>query len=121
MNATLWVTQFFLAAVFFYSGLMKSTKSERKLVAMGQTGVEGLPLPFIRFIGITELIGVVGLLLPTSLNYWPVLTPIAALCLGLIMPPAAFIHYRRGELKAVGFNAFVLLLCLLVAYGRWPA
>ena len=119
MNALLWIIQVFLAAVFGYSGLMKSTQSEQKLVAMGQTGVEHLPLPLIRFIGITELIGVVGLILPVLLNYWPVLTPVAAGCMGLIMLPAGVIHYRRGEFKAVGFNGLVLLLCLLVAWGRW--
>ena len=121
MNAFLWVIQGFLASVFFYSGLMKSTQPEQKLVAMGQTGVEHLPLPLIRFIGISELVGVLGLTLPEWLQYWPALTPVAALCLGLIMLPAGVIHYRRHELKAVGFNAFVLLLCLAVVYGRWMA
>ena len=119
MNALLWVIQVFLASVFFYSGLMKATQSEQTLVAMGQTGVEHLPLPLIRFIGISELAGVVGLVLPKLLDYWSVLTPMSAFCLGLIMLPAGVIHYRRNELKAVGFNAFVLLLCLTIVYGRW--
>lgn len=118
MNAVFWIVQLFLAAVFGYSGFMKSTRSERDLVAIGQTGVEHLPLPLIRFIGITELLGVIGLLLPDLLEYWPVLTPAAAGCLGLIMLPAGVIHYRRGEFRAVAFNVLVFLLCGLVVYGR---
>ncbi|GAB4039667.1 DoxX family protein [Spirosoma jeollabukense] len=119
MNALLWLIQVFLASVFLYSGLMKSTQSEQKLVAMGQTGVESLPLPLIRFIGISELAGVLGLILPVLLNYWPVLTSVSASCLGLIMLPAGVIHYRRGEFKAVAFNGLVFMLCGFVLYGRW--
>ena len=118
MNTLLWIVQVFLAAVFGYSGFMKSTRSALHLVAMGQTGVEHLPLPLIRFIGITELVGVAGLLLPDLLNYWLLLTPVAAGCLGLIMLPAGVIHYRRGELKAMAFNVLVFLLCGLVVYSR---
>lgn len=99
---------------------MKSTRSEGDLVAMGQTGVDRLPLPLIRFIGISELVGVVGLLLPGLLQYGFILTPVAAVCLGLIMLPAGVIHFRRNEFRAVAFNVFILLLCLLTAFGRWP-
>lgn len=119
MNVVLWVIQGFLALAFFYSGLMKSTRSEQKLVAMGMTGVEHLPLPLIRFIGISELAGTVGLILPLLLNQLPVLTSLSALCLGLIMIPAAIIHYRRGELQTVGLNSVFFVLCGVVAYCRW--
>jgi uncharacterized membrane protein YphA (DoxX/SURF4 family) len=120
MNTVLWVAQGFLATVFFYSGLMKSTRSEQTLVAMGMTGVEHLPTPFIRFIGIAELLGAAGLLLPGLLRQWPVLTALAALSLGLIMLPAAVIHYRRGELRSVALNGVIFVGCLWVAIGRWP-
>lgn len=119
MNVVLWVIQGFLALAFFYSGLMKSTRGEQTLVAMGMTGVEHLPLPLIRFIGISELAGAAGLILPFLFNQLPVLTPLSALCLGLIMVPAAIIHYRRGEPKTVGLNGVFFLLCVVVAYSRW--
>ncbi|GAB3643358.1 DoxX family protein [Spirosoma arcticum] len=119
MNVVLWVIQGLLALAFFYSGLMKSTRSEQTLVAMGMTGVEHLPLSLIRFIGISELAGATGLILPLLLNQLPVLTPLSALCLGLIMIPAAIIHYRRGEPKTVGLNGVFFVLCVLVAYSRW--
>lgn len=86
---------------------------------MGQTGVEQLPLPLIRFTGPSELASVAGLILPQLTNYLPILTPLAALCLAVIMIPASMIHYRRSEMKAVGINIGILLACLLVAYGRW--
>ncbi len=120
MDTLLWAAQSGLALLFFYSGLMKSTQPEQKLVAMGMTGVEHLPVPLIRFIGIAELLGVVGLLLPGLLHQWLLLTALAALCLGLIMLPAAVIHYRRGEFKAVALNGFVFVISLWVAYSRWP-
>lgn len=120
MNTLLWIIQVFLALAFSYSGIMKSTQPEHKLVAMGQTGVENLPLPLIRFIGIAELAGAAGLILPGLLNQFPTLTPVSALCLGLIMIPAGVIHYRRGEIRTVwSVNATFLILCLLVVYGRW--
>jgi uncharacterized membrane protein YphA (DoxX/SURF4 family) len=118
MNIILWVTQSFIAFTFLYSGVCKSYFSRQKLVAMGQTGVEGLPLRFIRFIGIAEILGAAGLILPCLLLIYPALTPIAAICLAFIMPFAARIHYRRKEYKNVALNCIIFLLCLFIAYGR---
>jgi len=118
MNTALWVAQGILVFVFLYSGFSKSTQSERTLVAWGQTGVEGLPLALIRFIGITELLAVVALLLPAWSNDFPLLTPLAATGLAVIMALAARVHYRRNERKTVWLNLGVLALCLLVTVGR---
>lgn len=98
---------------------MKSTKSEKDLVSMGQTGVEGLPLYFIRFIGITELAGTLGIVLPWLFQTQPVLTPVTAGCFCLVMLLAAAIHTRRKEYKAVMANVFIFLVALLVAYYRF--
>ncbi len=76
VNTMLWVAQSLLAVLFLFSGVMKSTQSEQKLVASGQTGVEGLPRPLIRFIGISEILGAVGLVLPMLSNVMPGLTPL---------------------------------------------
>jgi uncharacterized membrane protein YphA (DoxX/SURF4 family) len=119
MNNILWILQSFIAFTFLYSGVCKSYFSEPKLVSMGQTGVEGLPVYFIRFIGITEILGAIGLILPGLLSTSPVLTPIAAICLAFIMPFAATIHYKRKEYKSVLFNCVIFLLCLVIAYGRF--
>jgi hypothetical protein len=119
LNIVLWVCQVLLAAVFGYSGLMKSTKTEKELVAIGQTGVENLSAGLIRFIGITEILGVLGILLPELTGIFPFLTPITAIGFGIIMILAAFVHFKRNEKTAVLVNLFLLLLSAFVAYGRF--
>lgn len=118
-NIILWICQIFLAIVFGYSGAMKSTQLEEKLVEMGQTGVENLPESLIRFIGISEILGTIGIVFPQLTGIVPILTSIAAVGLGCIMIPAAFIHFRRNEKKTVLLNLFLLLLCAVVAFGRF--
>ena len=119
MNTILWVGQAFLSLVFLYSGIMKSTQSESWLVEHNQTGVEGLPISLIRFIGIAEIIGVFGILIPWYTSIMPILTPIAAICFSLIMIFAASIHLRRKEIKSVILNIFILCVSLFVAFKRF--
>ncbi len=118
MNTILWVFQGLLAALFLFSGSMKSTKSEQWLVTHNQTGVAGLPNGLIKFIGICEILGAFGLILPWWLNIAPILTPISAIGLCVIMILAAPRHYRLREPKNVAINVTVFLLCAFVAYGR---
>ncbi len=118
MNTMLWSLQCITALIFMYSGINKSIFSEQKLVAKGQTGVEGLPPPLIRFIGISEIFGAVGLIVPWWTNILPVLTPIAAICFAVMMILAARIHYKRKEYKNVLTNSIIFLMCLFIAYGR---
>jgi hypothetical protein len=118
MNTALWVSQIFLAGVFLYSGICKSTQSERWLVSHGQTGVEGIPFPLIRFIGISELFGVAGIILPWLLNTFPVLTIVAAGCFALVMLLAARIHFQRHEYGTSAMNLLFMLISVFVAWGR---
>ena len=107
-----------LAIVFLNSGINKSVLPEAKLVAKGQTGVAGLSAPLIRFIGISEIFGVAGIIVPWWLQIVPVLTPITAICFAVIMILAAPIHYKRREPQNVAINTIIFLLCVFVAYGR---
>jgi uncharacterized membrane protein YphA (DoxX/SURF4 family) len=118
MNTLLWVLQGIVAAVFLFSGINKSYFSEKTLVEKGQTGVEGLPLWLIRFIGISEILGATGLILPYLLNIYPQLTAVSAVCLGAIMLPAAVIHYKRSEPKNVLTNVIVFIICVVIAWFR---
>lgn len=118
MNTILWILQAVMAAVFMFSGINKSIFSEQKLVAKGQTGVEGLPLPFIRFIGISEILGAIGIILPLWLNILPVLTAVSAIGFAIIMVPAARIHYKRQEYRNVAVNSLFFLICVFIAYFR---
>ena len=118
MGIALWSCQIVLAAVFLSSGMAKSTQSKERMVATGQTGVQAYGLPFIRFIAWCELCGAVGLVVPRATGILPVLTPLAAIGLGLIMVGAARAHARLHEPKNVATNLVLLALCLFVAVGR---
>jgi uncharacterized membrane protein YphA (DoxX/SURF4 family) len=118
MNGILWTSQILLAVTFLYSGINKSFLSEKQLIAKGQTGVVGLAPATIHFIGISEILGVIGLILPWWLGILPVLTPLAAGCFAVIMIIAAPIHHRLREPKNVAINLTLLALSLFVAIGR---
>lgn len=81
-------------------------------------GVEGLSNGFIKFIGVSEILGSIGAILPQLLDIYPILTPISLFCLASIMIPAGVIHYRRNELKNVALNTIIFIVCLSVAYFR---
>ncbi|AYD46621.1 DoxX family protein [Arachidicoccus soli] len=118
MNAILWVIQSLIAIVFLYSGVNKSIYSRQKLVSKGQTGVEGLSKGMIRFIGISEILGAIGIILPGLIDVFPFLTVVAAICLALVMVPASIIHYKRYEPKNVITNCIIFSMCVFVTYGR---
>ena len=118
MNIILWILQILMAILFIYSGICKSMFDIPALVAKGQTGVEKLSIPFVRFIGVSEILGAIGLVFPLLLHIAPNLTAISAICLGFIMVPASVIHYLRTEYKTVIGNCTVLVICLFIVYGR---
>ncbi|MBS1661948.1 MAG: DoxX family protein [Bacteroidetes bacterium] len=118
MNNILWTGQIVLAVIFLYSGINKSIYSEQQLIARGQTGVVGRGAVMIRFIGISEILGAIGVIFPWWAHILPFLTPITAGCFALIMLFAAPIHYRLKEPKNVALNLFVLAVALFVAWGR---
>jgi hypothetical protein len=118
MNTILWICQGLLSVAFLFSGINKTVLSEQQLIAKGQTGVANLSTPLIRFIGISEVLGAVGIIVPWLTNIWPVLTPVTAICFAVIMVLAANIHYKLHEPRNVATNMILLALSLLVAYGR---
>jgi len=118
MNTLLWSCQVILALAFAYSGICKTFYSREKLMAEGQTGVAALSDVAIRLTGIAELLGVIGIILPWWLGILPILTPMTALCFGVIMVLAARVHYQRKEVKNVRNNIILLFICLFVVYGR---
>ncbi len=119
LNVALWVCQILLAILFGYSGLMKSAKTKNELVKMGQTAAEDLSPETIQFIGIMEILGTIGIILPHLTGILPILTPLAAIGFGIIMILAAVFHFRRGEKTTVLLNLLILLLCAFVACGRF--
>lgn len=121
MNSILWICQAFLAIAFLYSGINKSTLSEQQLIARGQTGVVGRSAATIKFIGICEILGSIGLILPGWTGILPVLTPMAAIGFAVIMILAAPVHHRLNEPRNVAVNIMLLAISLFVAVGRLSA
>lgn len=97
MNIALWTTQVLLNVVFGFSAMVKSTQSIDRAVELGMTGVVDVPLRLMRFVAFCEVLGVIGIIAPHATGVLPILTPLAAIGLGLIMVPAARIHLGLGE------------------------
>ncbi len=120
MNIVLWILQVLLGLVFGMVGLSKLTQPKEKLAS--QMGwVEEFSQGTVRLIGLVELLAAIGLLLPALTGFLPVLTPLAALGLVLVMVGAMLTHLRRKETPMVGVNLVLLLLAAFVAYGRFVA
>jgi hypothetical protein len=119
MNYMLWTSQALLAIAFGYSGINKTLLSEQQLIARGQTGVAGKSVGTIRFIGITEILGAIGIIVPWWTGTLAVLTPLAAAGFAIIMLLAAPIHLRLHEPKNVATNLVLLALSLFVAVERF--
>jgi uncharacterized membrane protein YphA (DoxX/SURF4 family) len=118
MNIALWVIQVILAAMFLMAGVSKSTQPITKLVKTA-TWADRFPVSTVRFIGIIEFLAAIGLILPWALKILPVLTPLSAMGILLVMFLAILHHAKHKESKAIGFNAVLLLLAAFVAYGRF--
>ncbi len=120
MNIALWIVQVILAFVFVMIGFMKISQPKGTLIEKGMGFVEDFSAGQVRLIGILEVLGAIGLILPGLTGIIPILTPLAAVGLALTMVGAAFTHIRRGgETQMLITNLVLLALALFVAYGRF--
>ncbi|WP_026875821.1 DoxX family protein [Jiangella gansuensis] len=119
MNVFLWIVAAVLAALFLASGVMKLSRSKAQLAAVGQTWTEDFSTGAIKLIGVAEVLAAVGLLLPPALGVAPVLAPVAALGLVLLMLGAAVTHGRRKEMPPIAVNLVLITLALVVVWGRF--
>jgi hypothetical protein len=113
MNAVLWIVQALLAALFLWAGGLKLVLPLDKM-----TGPIAMPGPFLRFIGIAEVLGAIGLILPGVLRIRPGLTPLAASGLVVIMIGATIIGVKAGVVMTL-LPLVTGILAAFVAYGRW--
>jgi uncharacterized membrane protein YphA (DoxX/SURF4 family) len=118
MHILLWVTQVLLACAFGMAGVMKSTQPVDALAQAGLAWTSQVPLALVRFIGVSELLGAIGLILPAATKIRPSLTPLAALGLLTIMILAMAFHLSRGEVQATPINIVLGGLAAFVAWGR---
>lgn len=117
LHIGLWVVQILLAIAFVGAGLTKLTTPMAELVAQmawAESWSEGM----IRFIGLTQVLGAIGLILPAALRILPRLTPLAAAGLALTMISASILHVARGEFEVLPLTIGFTALALFVAWGR---
>ncbi|MNT38241.1 hypothetical protein D3C72_1744270 [compost metagenome] len=112
----LWTVQVLVALMFGMAGFMKSTQPIEALAA-NMPWVASMPA-LVRFIGIAELLGAIGMILPAATRILPLLTPAAGGGLATIMVLAAIFHLTRGEFSGIVANVVLGLLAAFVAWGR---
>ncbi len=117
MGIALWVAQVLLAVAFLGAGATKLSQPKEKL-AKNMAWVEDFSQSAVRLISVLEVLGALGLVVPSLTGVLPWLTPLAALGLALLMAGAVYTHLRRKEGSAVVPPAVLLLLAALVAVGR---
>ena len=117
MNTLYWIIQVVLAVMFGLAGAVKATQPIDKL-APNMPWVNDYPVQTVRYVGIAELLGAVGLILPYATGILPWLTGLAGLGLAAIMVMAGLYHYRKGEKQAIIINAVLFILALEVALYR---
>jgi hypothetical protein len=110
-----WIVAGLLALFYLYSGGMKVLRSPDALRPM-MGWIDTVPLPVVRTIGLLEVLGALGLVLPPLSGVAPVLAVAAAVGLVLVQIGAATLHLRRGESRLIGLN---LVLLVLAAVAAW--
>ena len=118
MNIALWIVQALLGLMFLFAGVQKGFRP-LEAIAATMAWVSSVPSALVRFIGITELLAGIGLILPALTGILPALTIWAAVGLVVVMALAIAFHVSRREYSAVGINVVLLALAAFVAYGRW--
>ena len=114
MTRALWIVQGLLALLFLFTGGMKLILPLEKMA-----GPVELPGYLLRFIGVAEVLGAVGLIVPSLLRIRPGLTPLAACGLVIIMIGATVITLGAGLIGPAVISLVVAVLAAFVAYGRW--
>jgi uncharacterized membrane protein YphA (DoxX/SURF4 family) len=118
MNAALWIAQVVLGVMFLFSGSGKISMPYSELTLKIPWG-SAVSEPMFRFIGVCEVLGALGVVLPAATRIKPWLTPLAALGLALIMAIALVFHASRGEFYLMPYNIAFGVPALFVAWGRW--
>ncbi|SFW52693.1 DoxX family protein [Chitinophaga sancti] len=110
LNPLLWILQVVLAILFIYSGYLKLFTPIARQAAMYPWTGQVAPV-FLRFMGVIDLLGGIGILIPFTRIY-------AASGIVLLMISAAVFHITRGEASVIGFNIAVAIVAGFIAWGR---
>ena len=118
MNTALWIAQGLLAAMYLMAGVIKTfqTAKAKEQMPWAKDRSDG----FVRFVGISELLGAIGLILPLVTGILPWLTPLAAIGLIIIQLLAIFTeHLPKKEYNVIPVNVVLIALAVFVVFGRW--
>ena len=118
MNALLWVLQGLVGLLFLFSGGTKLVMSTEAMQKMSPPNSIMLPGWFVKFIGVMEILGGLGLILPGLTNIRRNLTPLSAIGLLIIMIGAVVITIMGPGVGAAIIPFVVGILCAVIAYGR---
>ena len=118
MNTALWIAQGLLAAMYLMAGIIKTfqTAKAKEQMPWAKERSDG----FVHFVGASELLGALGLILPLVTGILPWLTPLAAIGLIIIQLLAIFTeHLPKKEYNVIPINVVLLALAAFVVFGRW--
>lgn len=115
IGRVLWVAQVLLALGMVSAGVIKLISDDATLTSFYPI----FPALFIRFIGVCEVLGAIGVIVPSVLRIRPELTPLAAAGLAIIMAGAVISTIAMGAASMIASPLILFLLAVFVAYGRW--
>lgn len=119
MEIVLWIIAGLLAVAFLFAGAAKVLQPKEKLAGSGMHWVEGTSAGSVKLLGGLEVLAAIGLILPAVLDIAPVLVPLAALGLVVVMIGAIVVHARQKEVQAIVMNIVLLVLAAAVVWGRF--
>jgi len=118
MNVSLWIAQILIAALLVWGASVKLLLPIEKMAAMFPwTGQ--VPVFLVKFTGMIDVLGAIGLILPSLLRIQPKLTPLSAIGFIILMICASVFHISRGEASAIGLNIVFIFIAAFVAWGRF--
>lgn len=115
MTIAYWITAGLLAFVYLMSGGMKVVRNKDALVASGQNWAKNVNPALPKVVGLLEVLGAVGVIVPPLTGFAVVLAPVAAIGLALVQVVAIVVHIRLGETKQLAVNVVLLVLAIAVA------
>lgn len=117
MNIILWIAQVFVAAGFIWVATIKLFEPIEKIAAMWPWTGE-VPSLMVRLLGVVDLLGGLGLILPSLLRIKPGLTAFTAVAIIALMVCAGIFHIARGEAAVIWVNIFFAVIAAFIAWGR---
>ncbi len=119
MNEILWTLSILLAVTYAATGAAKLVAPRDRLLATSGMGwVEAVPMTGVRMIGLVEMAGAIGLIVPWATGVLPLLTPLAATGLAALQIGAFATHAQRGERQHLALNVVLFAAAVIVALGR---